>query len=57
MDTVQRSVPEGIVLQEDVPPVGAPPPLTLLPDGLPARALYKKFQWFGYKREFQGIVR
>ena len=53
MDTVQRSVPERIVLQEDVPPVESPPPPTLLPDGLPARALYKNFSGLAIKESFK----
>lgn len=56
MDTVQLSAPESIVLQEDqedVPPVEALPPPTLLPDELPARALYKNFSGLAIKESFK----
>lgn len=49
----QLSAPERVILQEDVPPVGAPPPPELSPDGLPARALYKNFSGLAIKESFK----
>ena len=50
---VQSSEPEPIILQETVPSEIAPPPPTLSPDELPARALYKNFNGLDIKNNFE----
>ena len=51
--SVQPVEPEPIVLQETIPTEVAPPPPTLSPDGLPARALYKNFSGLAIKENFE----
>lgn len=50
---VQSSEPEPIVLQETIPSEIAPPPPTVSPDELPARALYKNFNGLAIKDNFE----
>lgn len=50
---VQSSEPEPTVLQETTPSEIVPPPPTLSPDELPARALYKNFSGLGIKDNFK----
>jgi len=50
---VQSSEPEPTVLEETAPSEIAPPPPTLSPDELPARALYKNFNGLGIKDNFE----
>lgn len=50
---VESFEPEPIVLQETIPSEIAPPPSTLSPDELPARALYKNFSGLGIKDNFE----
>ena len=51
--SVQPIEPEPIVLQEAIPSEAAPPPPTLSPDELPARALYKNFNGLAVKENFE----
>ena len=50
---VQSSEPEPPVLQAPTPSEIAPPPVTLSPDELPARALYKNFNGLDIKDNFE----
>ncbi|RKU15330.1 hypothetical protein C6503_13910 [Candidatus Poribacteria bacterium] len=50
---VQPFEPEPIVLVETIPSETAPPPPTLSPDELPARALYKNFKGLTIKENFE----
>ena len=51
--SAQPSELEPIVLQETIPPEIAPPPPTLSSDELPACALYKNFNGFAIKKNFE----
>ena len=51
--SIQSFEPESIILEEAIPSEIAPPPPTLSPDELPARALYKNFNGLAIKGNFE----
>ena len=51
--SVQHIEPEWVALQKTIPSEAAPPPPTLSPDELPARALYKNFNGLAIKENFE----
>lgn len=54
--SVQPVEPESVGLQETIPSEIAPPPPTLSPDELPARALYKNFNGLAIKDNFEESI-
>ena len=54
--SVEFSEPDPTVLGEPLPSEIAPPPPTLSPDELPARALYKNFSGLGIKDNFEKAI-
>ena len=52
-ESIQSLAPEPVVFQETIPSEAVPPPPILSPDALPARALYKNFNGFGIKENFE----